>query len=89
MFQNCGRLFVYIIFISSSVLVLVLAHQKRNVFQETNPIVTVSEGQLRGKSNISRDGRLFYEFLGIRYAKLNDRFQVGYFFNKIYSLNTE
>lgn len=75
MFDHFGKFVLYFILTSSSV----LTKQKSNLFQETNPVVTVSEGQLRGKSNVSRDGRIFYEFLGIRYAKLNNRFQVRYF----------
>jgi len=32
------------------------------------PIVSISSGQLLGKTSLSRDGRLFNSFLGIPYA---------------------
>jgi carboxylesterase family protein len=34
-----------------------------------DPIVQTVYGKVQGKNGNSRDGRLFYEFLGIRYAR--------------------
>jgi len=40
------------------------------------PVVTVEQGVLRGKIGTSRNGRQFYEFLGVPYGKIPTRFGV-------------
>ncbi len=47
------------------------------VFTNTDdfPVVTVTEGQLRGVEQLSRDGRTYFAFLGVPYA-VPSRFEV-------------
>lgn len=42
-----------------------------------SPVVTVTEGQLQGVEQFSREGNPFYAFLGIPYASVSSRFEVG------------
>ena len=42
-----------------------------------SPLVTTNYGDLKGIVSVSRDGREFYEFLGIQYAK-SERFEVNW-----------
>ena len=42
---------------------------KRETVGEPSPIVDTRYGKLEGVTSTSRDGRTFYEYLGIPYAK--------------------
>lgn len=59
------------------VLALGLALVALAVGQEADkPIVDTHYGKLQGDVATSRDGRMFYQFKGIPYAKAPERFQV-------------
>jgi hypothetical protein len=54
---------------SSSVTTLLLILVGRARLEETiDPVVTTSQGDMRGITMTSRNGRAFYAFLGIPYA---------------------
>ena len=45
--------------------------------ESDSPIVTIRQGQLQGKTLVSRKGKTYSAFLGIPYAKQPERFQVN------------
>jgi hypothetical protein len=52
--------------------VIVAAFLLQKYFNPTiilSPIVEISNGKLQGKISTSRDGRNYFEFLGVRYAR--------------------
>jgi hypothetical protein len=61
---------------SSSALVLGQEEEGNN-----KPIVETHFGKLQGIAGVSRDGKMFYQFKGIPYAKAPERFQVRWTIN--------
>ena len=54
------------------VFVIVVAFLLQKYFNPTiilSPIVETSNGKLKGKISTSRDGRNYFEFVGVRYAR--------------------
>jgi len=49
----------------------------RDVFPSRRAYVETREGALQGKISKSRKGQTFYEFLGIPYGTVAERFQVS------------
>jgi len=52
------------------------------VFGE-DPLVTLEQGNIKGNLGTARNGRQFYEFLGVPYGKVPKRFGVCYLFSLI------
>ncbi len=44
-------------------------YKYRNAPKPLGPVVRTEQGDLQGIQSISRDGRVYYEYLGIPYAK--------------------